>query len=187
MARKASTGDGAPERLETDRLVLRKPKSADADAIFSRYASDAGVTKFLSWPTHRSIEDTRAFLRFSAEEWSRWPAGPLLIESREGNRLLGSTGLAFETPSQAATGYVFARDAWGFGYATEALGAVVRLARELGVRRLYALCHPDHAPSQHVLEKCGFMREGLRPRHSEFPNLRPGEPADVLCYARGPA
>jgi ribosomal-protein-alanine N-acetyltransferase len=187
MAGKASTGDRAPERRETERLVLRRPLAADADAIFSRYASDAGVTRYLSWPMHRSIEDTRAFLRFSDAEWSRWPAGPLLVEARDGARLLGSTGLAFESPSTAATGYVFARDAWGLGYATEALRAVVVLAAELGLRRLYALCHPDHSPSQHVLEKCGFVREGLLPRHSEFPNLAPGEPADVLRYARVPA
>lgn len=173
-----------PERVETERLVLRKPASTDAAAIFSRYASDAEVTKFLSWPTHESIDQTHAFLRFSEAEWSRWPAGPSLIEAREGGRLLGGTGLAFETPFRAATGYVLAKDAWGFGYATEALRAVVTVAEGLGVRRLYALCHPEHTASRRVLEKCGFAREGVLRRHSEFPNLRPGEPADVLCYAR---
>jgi RimJ/RimL family protein N-acetyltransferase len=54
----------------------------------------------------------------------------------------------------------------------------------VGLRRLYALCHPDHPASSRVLEKCGFTREALLRRHSEFPNLRPGEPSDVLCYAR---
>lgn len=173
-----------PERVETERLVLRKPVATDAAAVFSRYASDAEVTKFLSWPTHGSIDHTHAFLQFSEAEWSRWPAGPSLIEAREGGRLLGGTGLAFETPFRAATGYVLAKDAWGFGYATEALRAMVTVAEGLGVRRLYALCHPDHAASWRVLEKCGFAREGLLRRHSEFPNLRRGEPADVLCYAR---
>ena len=172
-----------PERVETERLVLRKPTAADADAMFSRYASDAEVTRFLGWPRHQSIDQTRDFLQFSEAEWGRWPAGPCLIESREGGRLLGSTGLAFETSFRAATGYVLAKDAWGFGYATEALRGMVTLAAGLGVRRLYALCHPDHPASRRVLEKCGFAREGLLRRHSEFPNLRPGEPADVLCYA----
>jgi RimJ/RimL family protein N-acetyltransferase len=92
--------------------------------------------------------------------------------------------LAFETPVRASTGYVLARDAWGLGYATEALRAMAELAARLGVRRLYALCHPGHPASQHVLDKCGFAREGLLRRHSEFPNLRPGEPADTLIYAR---
>jgi ribosomal-protein-alanine N-acetyltransferase len=173
----------APERVETTRLRLRKPVPADAEAIFARYASDPEVTRFLSWARHRSLAETRAFLEFSEAEWARWPAGPYLVESREDGALLGGTGFGFETASRASTGYVLAKDAWGRGYATEALRAVVFLARGMGIRRLYALCHPDHAASWHVLEKCGFCREGILRRHSEFPNLSPGEPCDALCYA----
>jgi ribosomal-protein-alanine N-acetyltransferase len=156
----------------------------DADSVFSRYAGDPEVTRFLGWPTHRTIEDTRAFLDFSEAEWRRCSTGPYLIESREKGRLIGSTGLGFETPFRAATGYVLARDSWGRGYATEALGAMVALAQTLDVRRLYALCHPEHIPSQRVLDKCGFHRESLLRLHSEFPNLLPGQACDVLCYVR---
>lgn len=173
-----------PERLETERLSLRRPSLADTDSIFSRFASDPEVTRFLGWPRHRAVAATRAFLDFSDAEWRAWPAGPYLIESRDEGRLIGSTGLGFETPFRASTGYVLARDSWGRGYATEALRAIVRLAPDLGVRRLYALCHPDQIASQRVLEKCGFQREGLLRNHSEFPNLRPGDPCDTLCYAR---
>jgi RimJ/RimL family protein N-acetyltransferase len=172
----------APERIDTARLALRRPVPADADAIFSRYSSDTEVTRLLGWRRHPSIEETRSFLAFSDAEWERWPAGPYLIESPDG-RLLGGTGLGFETPSRAATGYVLARDAWGHGYATEALRAMVALAPQVGIRRLHALCHPDHVASWRVLEKCGFTRES-RMRRTEFPNLRPGEPADALCYVR---
>jgi RimJ/RimL family protein N-acetyltransferase len=174
----------APERIETARLLLRKPVVADAEIIYHRYASDPEVTRFLGWPRHRSVDDTREFLELSQAEWDRWPAGPYLIESREDGRLAGGTGLAYETRLRAATGYVLAQDAWGRGYATEALAAIVQVAAELGVRRLYALCHPEHRASSRVLEKCGFTREAMLRRHSEFPNLRPGEPCDVLCYAR---
>jgi RimJ/RimL family protein N-acetyltransferase len=172
----------AAERVETQRLVLRRPRRQDAQAIFTRYASDADVTRFLAWPTHQSIDATRAFLEFSDAEWARWPAGPYLVESREENALVGATGLAFETPYRASTGYVFAKDAWGKGYATEALRAVVDIARSTGRIRLYAVCHLDNTASWHVLEKAGFTREGVLRRHAEFPNLRPGEPCDVLCY-----
>ena len=172
----------APERVETARLVLRRPLPHDAEAIFARYASDPEVTALLSWPRHRSVEDTRAFLELSDAEWERWPAGPYLIEAREG-RLLGSTGFAFQTPLHAVTGYVLARDAWGRGYATEALAAVVSLAPTLGLRRLEAECHAAHAASVRVLEKCGFVREALLPRHAELPNLGPDR-YDVLRYVR---
>jgi ribosomal-protein-alanine N-acetyltransferase len=174
----------APERVETDRLILRRPVVADVGAIFARYSNDPEVTRFLGWPRHNVIDDTRAFIQFSDAEWHRWPAGPYLIEARDSGILLGSTGLGFETTQRAATGYVLARDAWGHGYATEALHAVVAIAASVAVRRLYALCHPEHVASSHVLEKCGFTREATLRQYVELPNLRPGESSDVLCYAR---
>jgi RimJ/RimL family protein N-acetyltransferase len=174
----------APDRIETTRLLLRKPRPADAGAIFTRYAADLEVTKYVGWPVHRSLEDTQAFLAFSDDEWARWPAGPYLVESRADGALLGGTGLGYETSFRASTGYIFAKDAWGLGYATEALQAMVVLARDLSLRRLYAICHVDHHASANVLDKCGFTCEGILRRYGAFPNLGSGEICDVLCYAR---
>ncbi|HEY8519442.1 MAG TPA: GNAT family N-acetyltransferase [Gammaproteobacteria bacterium] len=174
----------APATLRTARLLLRRPVAADADAVFARFASDADVTRYLSWRRHITLEDTRAFIAMSEAQWDSSPAGPYLIERAEDGLLLGSTGLACDGPSRAETGYVLARDAWGQGFATEALQAMVELAPTVGVRRLYALCHTEHAASARVLEKCGFVRERVLPRHVEFPNLAPGELADVFCYVR---
>lgn len=171
-----------PKRVETNRLVLRRPSMADADAIFARYAADAEVTKYVGWPRHQSVEETRAFLCFSESEWTRWPAGPYLIESRTDQQLLGSTGFGFESRSVAMTGYVLARDSWGRGYATEALMAVVGIARELKVLQLYALCHPDNAASIRVLEKCDFLLEKRLEQFLEFPNLTLGSREDCLRY-----
>jgi len=173
----------APTYIETTRLVLLQPQASDAASIFERYASDPDVTRFLGWPRHASVADTHVFLRFSAEEWEQWSAGPYLIRSRSDGRLLGGTGLSFEGPQRAVTGYALATDAWGQGYATEALGAVVNVARRIGVARLQALCHPEHRASWRVLEKCGFVRDGSWTQRADFPNLAPGGPQDVLCYA----
>jgi RimJ/RimL family protein N-acetyltransferase len=173
------------ERIETARLILRKPTHSDAEAIFNRYASDPEVTRLLAWPRHHTLEATHAFLNFSDVEWASWPVGPYLVESRQDNVLLGGTGLSFETADCAATGYVFAKDSWGQGYATEALRAVVEIARKAGVCRLYALCHPANAPSIRVLEKCGFECEGIHSQCCKFPNLSEDALYDVLCYARG--
>ena len=147
-------------------------------------SSDSEVTKYLSWPRHRCVEDAKSFLRFSAAEWERWPAGPYLVESRDDRQLLGSTGLSFESPTVATTGYVFARDAWGQGYATEALRAVARLADDLGIRQLYAICYAGHPASVRVLEKCGFLRESVLAQYAEFPNLGPGRREDCFRYVR---
>jgi [ribosomal protein S5]-alanine N-acetyltransferase len=178
------SAQGAPVHLLGERLLFRKPEPRDADAIFSRYAGDAEVTRYISFPTHRSPDDARAFVEFSDQEWARWGCGPYLIHSRADDSLIGGTGLTFETPLRAMTGYILARDAWGRGYATEACRAMVDLAARLGVRRIYALCHADHRASARVLEKCGFAREAILRAHSVFPNFDPVEPQDVLSYAR---
>lgn len=170
--------------IETERLILRRPRAEDAEFVFERYASDPEVTRYVGWPRHRELDESRAFLAFSDDEWRRWPAGPYLIFSKAAGKLLGGTGLAFETMERASTGYVLARDAWGRGYATEALLAMVEHAQEVGVIRLYALCHPDHRPSARVLEKGGFEHEATLRRYSSFPNLESGTLSDVLCYTR---
>jgi [ribosomal protein S5]-alanine N-acetyltransferase len=171
--------------METDtaRLHLRRPTLDDVASIFARYASSPAVTRYLAWPCHRSLDDTRAFIATSDAAWSRWPAGPLLVFDRAGGALLGSTGLDFESADRATTGYAFAEDAWGRGVATEACGAMVSLARGLGVHELGTTCHPEHAASQRVLEKCGFVRGPDRVMHGAFPNLA-RDPGVVFVYAR---
>jgi ribosomal-protein-alanine N-acetyltransferase len=172
-----------PESIDAGRIRLRRPRADDASAIFTRYSSDPAVTRLVGWPRHTSADAARAFVEFSDAEWERSPSGPFLIEACDTGLLLGSTGLLFETPYRAQTGYVLAADAWGHGYATEALAAIVSLARIFAVRRLYALCHHEHRASARVLEKCAFSLEGRLRAYAEFPNLAPGDPQDVLCYA----
>lgn len=171
----------------TDRLLLRRPVNADAQAIFDRYASDPVVCRYLAWPRHRNIEDTLAFLDFSDAEWARWSAGPYLIFSKSGSMLYGSTGLAFESGKLASTGYVLAQDSWGKGFATEALLAMCSLAAEIGTEKLYAHVHPDHKLSHRVLEKAAFSLDGTLASEFEFPNLEPGKLFDVVSYSWGPA
>ena len=173
-----------PDEIATARLRLRRPRVEDAEAVFSRYAGDPEVTRYLSWPTHRAVDDTRAFLRFAEQGWRDGTNLPYLIERLADGLLLGSTGLMAEAPGCYGTGYVLARDAWGQGYATESLGAMLALAfGRPQVTRVYALCDLEHGASARVMEKCGMQREGVRRAHLVLPNLSP-HPRDMLCYAR---
>jgi ribosomal-protein-alanine N-acetyltransferase len=164
-----------PDVVHTQRLRLRRPVFADADAIFNHFASDPEVTRYMSWPTHVSIADTQAFLKFAIENWQQHSMGTLLIESN--GMVIGSTGIHLGQADVAAysaeTGYVFARHACGKGYATEVLQAMVMLAAQVGLKQLTAGCHPDNVASQRVLHKCGFSVEA-GPRASKlFPNTTP--------------
>ncbi|MCR9261005.1 MAG: GNAT family N-acetyltransferase [Pseudomonadaceae bacterium] len=170
--------------ITTPRLRLRKPVTADAQAIFDQYASHPAVTRYLSWPTHTSLEDTIAFIEFSDAEWARSGTGPHLVETLHNDQLIGGTGLSMETDYRASTGYVFAQSAWGQGYASEALAAMNDLADKMGVYRLEAITHVQHAASAHVLLKGGFQQEGLLRGHTRFPNLEDSTPQDICMFGR---
>jgi ribosomal-protein-alanine N-acetyltransferase len=176
------TPRGAPEVFETARLLLRRPVADDAGLIFSRYASDPDVVRYMSFGRHQSLADTLSFLDFSEFEWRANRAGPYLVLSRATGDVLGGTGLSIQL-DDAETGYLFARDAWGKGYATESLAAMVDVGRAMGLAGLHAHCHPDHRASIHVLEKGGFTLEGRRLKTHVFPNLS-ADKQDVLSYAR---
>ncbi|XOV84583.1 MAG: GNAT family N-acetyltransferase [bacterium] len=171
-------------QITTQRLQLRKPILADAQAIFDNYASDPEVTRYLSWPTHTTLADTRAFIEFSDSQWSASGTGPYLIETQHNQQIIGSTGLSLDTPYRASTGYVFARTAWGNGYAGEVLAAMVELAEKLGVHRLEAITHVRHSVSANVLVKGGFRKEGVLREHTCFPNLNDSTPQDICMFGR---
>src|SRR5436190_1446871 len=58
-----------PIRIDTARLTMLRPSTADTGEIFERYASDPDVTRFLGWPRHETMEDTRGLPRFSSASW----------------------------------------------------------------------------------------------------------------------
>ncbi|MBN1628689.1 MAG: GNAT family N-acetyltransferase [Thermoleophilia bacterium] len=171
------------EQIRTPRLLLRRPRANDAEAVFTGWASDPVATRHLSWPRHTSVADALAFIHWSDEEWSPWPGGPLIVESLETGTLLGCSGLTFETDGRAEIGYVFSQQAWGQGYATETVLAVLEAARPLAPLDLFAGVHPDNTASTRVLEKCGFTSEGTLREHARFPNLDPDRLLDVSMYS----
>ncbi len=176
-----------PERLLTPRLILRRPLHRDAAEIYRRYASDPEVTRFLGWPRHATEEDTRGFIEFSDQAWATTPCGPYLIESHDTHTLLGSAGFVFEAARTASVGYLLAKDAWGQGFATEVLRALVDLAHDIGISRLHAYCHPDNTATHRVLEKCGFGLDARQARQMVFPNLGDGGATRIVSYARAAA
>lgn len=171
--------------LESDRLRFRRPAASDAVEIFARYSADPDVTRYLGWSRHQSVVDARGFVTFSDAEWDTWPAGPLLIESKDDGRIVGSTGLMFDAPTSAGVGYVLAKREWGRGYATETARAMVSLADSLAVTRVCALCHPRNSASLKVLEKTGFLlNASFVP--ALFPNLEALDAGEALLFLRPP-
>ena len=51
-----------PDRFETARLILRPIEPRDAPAIFTGYAQDPEVVRFLIWRPHKGLADTEAYI-----------------------------------------------------------------------------------------------------------------------------
>lgn len=82
---------------------------------------------------------------------------------------------------QAELGYALDPAYGGKGYATEAVGGLLRICfEELGLRRVTALCFADNEPSWRLMERLGMRRE----LHSVRESLhRSGEWLDGYGYA----
>ncbi len=169
--------------LTTNRLTLRPLQISDAESIFDRYASDPEVTRFLSWPTHTSLEETRSFLEnppkptkgFTEVRWA------LCLHD---DPLPWGMITAWIRDSQVDLGYCLARPLWGQGIMTEATRAIMKEAwRQESVWRVSASCHPENKGSARIMEKCGMRLEGTLRRRSVLPQMG-SEPQDALLYAQ---
>ncbi|HWW59988.1 MAG TPA: GNAT family N-acetyltransferase [Thermoanaerobaculia bacterium] len=148
-------------RLETDRLVIR-PWTDDDRGDFRTMMDDPAVTHYL-WRAGRPYADAEV------DEWFARQARQLaefdvcmgaVIEKSTG-RLLGLSGTQpLGTTGDLEIGWIFRRDAWGHGYATEAGGAAMRHVLETLARpRVVAIIDPDNEPSKRVAARLGMQYE----------------------------
>jgi ribosomal-protein-alanine N-acetyltransferase len=172
-----------PRDWSTRRLSLRPPRVDDAEAIFGSWASDANVTRYLTWRPHRSVAETLQFLDGCLAAW-RGPMRRVWLITRAGEgKPIGMIEIRVEG-SWAELGYVLARPAWGEGYMPEVVQTLTQMAlHQLPVTRVAAVCDIDNRASARVLEKSGLLREGRLRRSILHPNVS-DEPRDVYLYAR---
>ena len=88
---------------------------------------------------------------------------PWRSPSPETDRAVGQlTLLLTRQPGSATLGYWLIEAARGRGLATQAVTTATRWAvNEVGLSRIEAFVEPDNRPSMRVLERAGFVREGL--------------------------
>ena len=144
--------------LETERLVLRRSRLEDAEAI-SAYRSLPDVGRYQGWD-----RTDPEFLRREIEQMSkRAPGDPGWVQltalEREGGRLVGDVGIspADGEPTVLKVGYTIDPSVQGRGYATEAVRALVRYAFEvLGAEVVRIYADTDNVASIRVAEKAGL-------------------------------
>lgn len=152
------------KRIETDRLILRRFTLEDAQAMYDNWASDDEVTKFLTWPTHASVDVSRMVLEnwtasYAREDYYQWA----IVFKEYGPEPIGCISVVgFDAHIlRSHIGYCIGRRWWRRGIMTEALGAVMDfLFDEVGVLRVDAAHDVNNPNSGAVMAKCGMKCEG---------------------------
>lgn len=145
--------------IETERLILRPLELSDAEHIFNTWTSDPRVTKFMSYTTHKTKEETEEWLesvvRNAEDENCRiYEAG---FQFKESGKLIGSGGARYDSNSDRWNiGYNLAFDYWHKGYTSEAMKALVECLNEIGINRFIAHHAVENPNSGKVMEKIGM-------------------------------
>lgn len=145
--------------ITLSRFHLRPIQIEDAADMFS-YGSDLEVTKWLTWESHKTVEDAYNSIQnyFLNRPSNNVPQAHAIIDNQT-NKMIGTCDICrvdWETKT-GEIGYCLHRDFWGLGYITEACKAVIQFGFEyLSLERIEIRHHPDNIGSRRVIEKCGF-------------------------------
>lgn len=151
------------QKLETDRLLLRRFEMADAEVMFRNWASDSEVTKFLTWPTHSDAGVSRMITErwvnsYSDNKYYQWA-----IVLKDINEPVGSIAAVkvVDDLEMVVIGYCIGRKWWHQGITSEAMKAVMDFFfDEVGVNRIESYHDPRNPNSGKVMMKCGLKYEG---------------------------
>jgi len=147
-------------RLETERLVIR-PWQPDDRPAFTAVMSHPEVTQY--------VHGGKPYTEAEVDEWFARQARQLAehgmcmgaIVEKSTNRVVGLGGTQpLGTTSDLEIGWILARDAWGYGYATETVAAAMRHVLEtLNRPRVVAIIDPGNEPSKRVAARLGMNYE----------------------------
>jgi RimJ/RimL family protein N-acetyltransferase len=149
--------------VQTDRLLLRPFAATDFDALLA-IQSRADVARYLYWDPRTAAEvretlDAKVRATAIVAEGDNLSLAAVLRESEE---LIGDCSLHWASAEhrQAEIGFVFHPDHHGYGYATEAAGALLALAfDELKAHRAFGRLEARNTASARVLERLGMRKE----------------------------
>lgn len=188
----------APATLRSERLILEPIGPKDAVEL-TEILHDERISMTTRVPHPYTLDMAESNLAESGAKWERGSAD-FAIRDASDSRLLGRIELirGERSPQSAELAYLMRGDAWGRGYMTEAVEAVVDYAfATMGVERVDWYAHVGNWGSWKPVWRTGFTREGVR-RRVGAPDLwaagllatdprRPRTPWDGPGAGRGPA
>lgn len=151
--------------IETERLVLRRYRVDDAEDMYNNWTSDPEVTRFLSWPTHTSLDFTKDLLEKWVTYYDEGRTYNWGITQKGEDHVIGNIAVVErdERTCSYEIGYVLSKRYWGRGIMPEALKAVIRylFEGESDLMRVYATHDLRNAKSGRVMQKAGMHFDGI--------------------------
>ena len=150
-------------KLATERLDLRPLVHGDAPALFAIF-SDPAVMRYWSSPPWAGMQSAVDAIERDRQAAADGVCFRLGLFRRSDDALLGTCTLFhIDAPCRRAEiGYGLASSAWGHGYATEAISALLAYGfGEMALNRVEADIDPLNEASARTLERQGFVKEGL--------------------------
>lgn len=162
MSRLEALGARMPV-LRGDRVVLRHPVAEDAPQVLEIFG-DADAMRYWSHEPFTEIGAAAAYVDrihagFAERRLIQWA-----VTLASDDVLIGTVTLVgFDWRSRRCElGYMLSPREWGRGLASEAVHRVLQFAfDELDLHRVEADVDPRNAASARLLERLGFVREGL--------------------------
>ena len=156
--------------LRTNRLWLREHRLEDLRPLRAML-SDPALTYYLPSLRHETQEETARYLEGCLRDAAAYPRLRYNLAVCDVNgALVGSVGLHLidgdPDDGHYGLGFFIQRDRWNQGYAAEAVGAALDCIFARGAARVSASALAENLASRRVLEKCGFVQEGLLRRHT---------------------
>ena len=153
--------------IETERLILRRIRHDDAQAMFDNWTSDPEVTRFLSWPTHESVKVSQAIADMWENDYEKPDSYQWAFTLKDGDdKPFGTIGVVhiYEGINAMEIGYCIGRNFWHQGYTSEALEGVIGWLFENidGLERIEARHDARNPNSGRVMKHAGMQYEGTR-------------------------
>jgi ribosomal-protein-alanine N-acetyltransferase len=150
--------------LETDRLMLRPINLLDAPAIKAGASNRKVAEAMLSIPHPYPEKEAERYISRQIAGFETGYSVTFVIERKFVKVFSGIIEIRSieREHSQAELSFWLVFEEWGKGYMTEALKPVLHFSFEnLNLNRLYAYHMVRNVASGRVLQKNGFMREGV--------------------------
>ena len=149
--------------MRAKELLLRAPTDADIDAIAPAFndpevGGEAGLPPLDAAALRAMLREQLPWMR------DRGLLAPYVIEDANAGRILGGANLRLFDPMRDTVelGYWLFVEARGRGIATRAVCALVEDSHARGITRVEAHVRLGNVPSERVLERAGFEREGIK-------------------------